>query len=275
MFSNNLKTLSIGDFNSFMLSNENIKETLHKCQEQQAFYSIIQSNRRAKDNSNNTDTSRKYERLKILPQECKDLLFWVFLRLRGFEDFKYDIEGYSGSSLFAYEKQEKINIVERVNEMGAMIFYKMYKVRKTDFTTSILNDYKISLEHFEVLCKLYNIDLIVCRNKTYYFIYNEDVYDDVDEPKIKEMLEATNPQYYLHIEKEKYFLSKRVCPDNLVLELINSRFRMNKINETLKKIGHYKLDDLQTIAQKFNIIPQENKRIKKVDLYELISRYFF
>ena len=214
-----------------------------------------------------TLTSQRYIELKSKDEKvakpvCKkqaakvkskheDSLFWCFYVLwKGLSEYNLIT-----SSYFKIEKECKYMIAsELVLHKGIL---KQFRISYSDVENSLINEKKISLGCFMVMCCIYKINVIVI-NKRFY---------------ISELENNTESEVVNIIvnDKEEFTID---YSNTLTPVYIKDNFiQMHSPNKVLKCITGYKLEELQGMCFRLNIdINQHNgKKKTKTDLYTEIT----
>jgi hypothetical protein len=182
----------------------------------------------------------------------KDSLFWCFYILK-YGISKYEME--IGNQYFVVEKKEKFDYINILRNNKNIL--KMHKIKPlSEIEDDLGNKDRITLKTFIALCLMEKINIIVIeKRKIYDFTLS-------DNPKI-------NIVHHNSISHENYIeLSSN---DDKVTQYRNEYYKMNTIDNNLKSITSYKLDELIEICNKLNInIEKSDKKKTKKDIYELI-----
>ena len=160
----------------------------------------------------------------------EDKLFYtVFTNIKIIENITETLNIYN-------ERDEKIKIAEKLEQMK-------FK-NKDDIMNNLIYDKKIKLNTLNIICKLFNVNLIYIYDKLY----------------IKMKYNDTKP-----------IVINNYCKilDEFNLEQLDNMFEVN-LEKSLKSVSSYKLNELQKFANKLDI-PTE--KLKKQDLYNEIKSY--
>jgi hypothetical protein len=197
---------------------------------------------------NSNDLNKKND-IYFNPRE-KDKLFWCFfVLLNGMEDYELN-----KSSSFEKEKSMKISAIETLKNYKDKL--KSYKISFVDAQEDLVNNPIISTIGLQLLCMIYNMNILYVKNRIYYEIYN-----DYSKPL----------NVIINIDGHVYI------PDNInenkINEYKNNYFKIENIYKPINSISSYSLVELQDIAIKLNIpIELDKKKLLKKDLYENIVR---
>lgn len=159
------------------------------------------------------------------PNEC-DSLFWCFYYI------KYGEKPSLHS--FKIEKDFKINFIEIIRNNKDLI--KSNKLKICDIEDELINSKKISKKTLLVLCKYYEINILLIENNIYYKILGNDNSD------IKDIIIYDNSNY----------MTKHLTSE-LIDNYINTRIEAYSYTKIIKAISAYKLSELKEIANKLNI----------------------
>jgi hypothetical protein len=220
---------------------------------------LISENPREKDEKNTTKEKKckkeKKENLKVTekkelenfsPSE-KDKLFWCFyILLYGFEEYQI-----SKSSSFAIEKNFKIKTVEQVSKIKDKL--KEMKIKLTDVQDELVNQPIISTKGLQVLCLMYDISIMLVKDRTLYEIIVND-----------------KPLKVIVINSNKIYIQDEIDEEKLT-EYRNNYWKIDNPSKPLKAFSSYSLNELQDICKKLEIsIMNDGKKIQKKELYEQI-----
>jgi len=192
-----------------------------------------------------TNQPVKQARFKTIPKS-HDQLFWCFyIFYKGQSEYDLIL-----NNLFAVEKQMKFDFVEIIRINKPLL--KELKLTRTGVESELVNDKRISIDVFFLLCIYYKIDVVYIHNAFYYEIGTKS-----NTPNIV----TFNKGEYM-IDTNKNDIDYYRC--NLC--------QMDSIKRFMRPISSYKLDDLHTFAIKLNIALEDTngKRRKKQDLYDTI-----
>ena len=159
------------------------------------------------------------------PNEC-DSLFWCFYYI------KYGEKPSLHS--FKIEKDFKINFIEIIRNNKDLI--KSNKLKICDIEDELINTKKISKKTLLILCKYYEINILLIENNVYYKILGNDNSD------IKHIIIYDNSNY----------MTKHLTTE-LMDKYINTRIEAYSYTKMIKAISAYKLPELKEIASKLNI----------------------
>jgi hypothetical protein len=172
-----------------------------------------------------------------------DQLFWCFYIIM-FNKHNYDMV----HNFFTKEKEIKYNWIEKFRDHKHI--FKTIKISRNNIENELANKKQISMNCIKALCHLFQINVFYIYNKSYYEII-------IDE----------NKEYYAIEYKDKKYGLKQ----NINMEKINyykeHYWKMEKIDNPLKAVSSYKVDELRTICKKLNIVYDN---LIKSQMYEKI-----
>lgn len=193
----------------------------------------------------NASNSQKHNRFISIPKSY-DQLFWCFYI------FHKGIDEYNmvQNNIFSVEKQMKFEFVDIIRTNKALL--KELKLTRTGVESELVNDKRISIDVFFLLCIYHKIDIIYIHNAFYYEVLHSN--------KTPNIVIFNNGNYMIdtrHNEIDYYRLN--LC-------------KMESIKRFIKPISAYKLDDLHNYALKLNIALEDSsgKRRKKQEIYDTI-----
>ena len=196
----------------------------------------------------------------------KDKLFWCFYKLLN----NYQDKDLENINSFKIEKDFKFGVIEQIRKNKHLL--KTAKIRKFSVEDDLINSKYITLQTFECLCLIYNINIVLLKdNKTYAtFCY------DIDNPVIN----IDNYKIIKLVYDQESSMSKNFDVEILDLKeeelqkIINSYYYLDNLEKPLKAYSGYKLVDLMLLANKLNIIlcDVNAKAKKKKELYEDILK---
>ena len=161
----------------------------------------------------------------FLPNEC-DSLFWCFYYI------KYGEKPSLHS--FKIEKDFKINFIEIIRNNKNLI--KSNKLKMCNIEDELINSKIISKKTLLVLCKYYEINILLIDNNNYYKILGNDNND------IKNIITYDNSKY-----------QTKILTNELLDDYIKSKIEAYSYTKLIKAVSAYKLQELKDIANKLNI----------------------
>lgn len=205
-----------------------------------------QNNNQAKINNKNQHTVKQKDFQDFSPYE-KDKLFWCFyVFLYGFEEYEL-----SRKSSFVIEKNFKIKTVEQLPTIKDKL--KELKLKITDVQDDLINQQTITIKGLQVLCLIYDISIIVIKDKTFYEIIVND-----------------KPIKVIVTENNKTFIPNEMNEEKITYYR-NNYWKIDNVSKPLNGFSSYSLTELQDICKKLDIsITTNGKKIQKKELYQNI-----
>lgn len=193
-----------------------------------------------------------YKKRKVTEtSKHEDTLFWCFYILwKGMSEYNIIT-----STHFKVENECKYMIASGLSSHKAIL--KRFRISYSDVQNSLINDKKISLGCFMVLCCIYNINVIVL-NKRFY----------LSEVSNSEPNECVN----IIVNNNEVFTIDYSC--ELTQEYITDNFiEMHSCSRALKCITAYKSQELQEMCFRLNIDVNQpsGKKKTKTELYTDIN----
>ena len=190
---------------------------------------------------------KKIEKSRYIIPQQKDKLFWCFYILhKGIEDYKLIKDKH-----FSIEKKIKIDFINIIRDNKTLL--KRYKLSRNAVEDVLVNENKIDIKVFFMLCIYYEIDIMFINRNFYYEI--EELFTD----KLN-VIRVINDNFCIDTEIENLdFYRNNYC-------------KMVNIDRYLKAMSTYKLDELQDMCLKLDIIflNENNKKKTKQELYNNI-----
>jgi len=191
------------------------------------------------------DSSRKQNRFINIPKSY-DQLFWCFYI------FHKGIDQYNmvQNNIFSVEKEMKFEFVNLLRSNKELL--KQLKLTRIGVESELVNDKRISIDVFFLLCIYHKIDIMYIHNAFYYEVINSDRTPNI-----------------VVFNKNNYMIDTR---QNEIDYYRLNLCKMDSIKRFIKPISAYKIDDLQNFAMKLNIAIEDpsGKRCKKQDIYDMI-----
>ena len=178
--------------------------------------------------------------------KSQDQLFWCFYIFhKGIDEYNM-----AQKNCFAIEKQIKFDFVNIIRNNKQLL--KELKLTRIGVESELVNDKRISIDVFFLLCIYHKINIV--------YIHNVFYYETGDTTKTPNIVVFNKGNYMIDTNKndiEYYRLN--LC-------------KMDSIKRFIKPITAYKLEDLHNYAIKLNIVLEDSngKRRKKQDLYDTI-----
>lgn len=175
-----------------------------------------------------------------------DSLFWCFYICK-YGTMKYDM---IGNHYYEIEKEEKIKYLEMFRTEQCKHILKMYKIKPLCELEDDLSVKKnIGIKTFMAMCLVENLNALVVSGRKYYEIYREENKDISIITKERDVY-----RYNFNDDNEK--------------KIIEIRQTLYKVEQELKAISAYKVEELNDLAKRLGIC-LEGKMLKK-NIYEKI-----
>lgn len=182
----------------------------------------------------------------------EDNLFWLYyIMVHSIENYKM-----LGEHTYSIENQEKMKCIETLKLHKSTI--KDLKTKIIDCENDLINNKKISLSTFIVLCAIKSINpCIVFKNL--YFIYDE----------------SENPNFIIH--KVNGLYGYEPFNESLYDGVKTNRMCITNINKPIKAISSYKIDEIKMLAESLHISSyNDNQKSKnKIMLYDDIKSVIY
>lgn len=191
-------------------------------------------------------TTEKKELQPFSPSE-KDKLFWCFyIFLYGFEEYEI-----SKNSSFVTEKNFKIKTVEKISTIKDKL--KEMKLKLNEIQDELVNQQIISIKGLQALCMMYEINIMIVKERTLY-----------------EIIVNEKPVNVIVIKDNKTIIQDDLNEEKLT-HYRNNYWKIDNIAKPLNAFSSYSLGELQDICKKLEIpIVNDGKKIQKKDLYQCI-----
>lgn len=227
----------IDKMNNYMLTNKNLTKYLQDC---------TRIEKVSKKKNVTFKPSNNNQKLFFTYQE--DNLFWLYyIMLYGIDTYKM-----LGDHTYAIENEEKMKCIELLKFHKAII--KEQKTKVIDCENDLINNKKISLSTFIVLCIIKNINVCIIFNNIYYQYESDE-----------------KPNYIIHKINNLYGYEPY---NNTIYEAVKiNRYHITNINKPIMAISNYKVDDIKNISTLLDIsLYDDNQKNKnKVMLYDDIK----
>lgn len=193
----------------------------------------------------------------------QDALYWIFYIMQhGIMDYEYN-----KNKRFVIEKEDKINYIENIKQYKEII--KRQKLMSiSEFENNLIVEKKININTFLNLCAIKNINVIFIKNKIFYELLSND--DEEVFIVYNTKVNSSSSKY------DKFGFDKCKKKDEKWTKIYSQYYQTNNILCPIKSLSYYKVDDLISISQKFNLsvtIDGTSKNKKKTDLYEQIIQH--
>jgi hypothetical protein len=200
-----------------------------------------------------------YKSSLFIPKE-PDTLFWCYYII-AFGETSYEMMNVKN---FLVAKQMKINYVSKIRTNKQLI-----KLHKFDSIANIENnlahDNCINIKSIMTLCAIDKINVIFIKRNTYYELLAND----------------SEPIYIIREIEDNSKYSKKygfeIANLSLIEEIRSNLYKVITLDNPLKALSSYKLQELIDICNKLTIsIKNTNtgKNKTKNELYELLIQYF-
>lgn len=182
-----------------------------------------------------------------------DKLFWIFYYIQnGYIEYNL-----IGSNSFTKEMDMKLNLSTIIKKNKSI--FKEYKFKRIgDNENEIICEKEISFKTFILLCIIHKINIMYIVDNMYYKIIFED-----------------NDELYLIHNLNNNYGCEKIPLFNLPLYEKN-RYHIEFYDKPLLCMTHYKMEDLTELANilKLDLCDENNKKLKKNDLYDNINNKF-
>jgi len=220
----------------YVLTNERIIKIVNN-----NFYNV------KKKQTNIKDKKQTKTNINFYTPDVKDGLFWSFYIVYNSLD-NYEL---LSRTKFKEERDFKINFINQVK--SHKVFFKKLKVKYNHVENRFINEEKIDLQSFLVLCAYYKVNIILLNQKIYYKFNFSDtssysIFQVNNDNKISIDYSKNNDSKFDYYEK------------NLV--------EVNPLRNDLFAISYYKQNELLCMANKLQIdvINNKTQKNKKKDL---------
>lgn len=234
--------------NDFTLNNKNIDHIFN------IYNQLTSSVKNKLIERQNVVNKKKYinktQKLKFFNCLEQDQLFWYYYITM---ESKYDYENMKNK--YIIEKETKINMINTIRANKDIL--KQFKWKKSELENNLVYDKTISLTTFICICHINKINVMYVNNNTYYELNNKfDKYI---------LIKKINDKFVFY-ENNDHDITEKMS------EIRLKKWRIDNINKPLKNITAYKLNELQKIAEKFNlaILNVNGKKKTKKVLYASI-----
>ena len=228
----------IENMNNYMLTNKNLMIYLDKCLKNESKKPSLKKIK--------FKPSGNIQTLFFPFQE--DNLFWIYyIMLNGIENYKM-----LGEHTYKTEKEEKIKCIEKLKENKSII--KEMKSKIIDCENDLMNNKKISMSTFLILCQIKNIYPCVVYRNMYLLLPDCD-----------------KPSFIIH--KVNNLFGYEPYNETLFEGIKTNRYYISNINKPIKTISNYKIDEIKNIAEALHIslFGDNQKNKTKIMLYDDIK----
>ena len=220
----------------YVLTNERIIKIVNN-----NFYNV------KKKQANKKDKNLAKTNNNFYTPDVKDGLFWCFYIVYNSLD-SYEL---LSRSKFKEERDFKINFINQIKSQK--VFFKKLKVKYNHVENSFINEEKIDLYSFLVLCAYYKVNIILVNQKIYYK-FN---FSDTSSYSIFQV--GNDNKFSIDYSKNNH-LKVDYYEKNLV--------EVNPLRNDLFAISYYKQIELLEMANKLqvDIVNNKTQKNKKKDL---------
>lgn len=217
--------------------------------------SFVQEKKKAKESN--------LMRQKMFIPGKKDQLFWIFYILKyGFEEYNL-----IGKNEFVYEKEIKLKYIDKIRENKALL--RQNKFNKLSCSEDdLINEEKISLKTFQILCLLEKIPYCFVSSNIIYCNEFEEIDSKEDDTNDKEkyneinvIYKTTSGHYALEIDGYQMISNYR-----------KNKYKIENLEKPIKAIGNYSVSDLKIIMQyfKLSLFDVNGKNLTKQKIYDIL-----
>lgn len=188
----------------------------------------------------------------FIPKE-KDTLFWCYyILINGLSNYEMLF-----NNTFKEEKEQKINFIEKLRNHKDIL--KKYKFKKTELENDLAYNNIISIKTFFAMCAINNKNIALLKNNCLFTLISNES-DEINIVQIKD-----NRYGCLLLDKSE--------KQKLFKEYTGRYWLIENISKPISAQSTYKLKQLQEIAMKLKIplINENGKKLRKIDLYNLIK----
>lgn len=227
----------IDSLNNYMLTNKNLMGFLDNC-------SI--SEKKIKTKKIQFKPSMNIQSLFFPYQE--DNLFWLYyIMVNNIDNYKL-----LGEHTYQYEKTEKMKCIEELKNQKMLI--KELKLKKNECENDLINEKKISIGTFNLLCQIKKINFIIIFKNIYF------ISDPSEKPDL--IIHKVNESFGYEPFNETIFEASKL-----------NRFEITSVTKPIIAISNFKIDEIKEIAEKLHIqlIDENQKSKNKIILYDEIK----
>ena len=208
-----------------------------------------------------------------------DIFFWCFLKIK----FEFNDSMLNYVNHFQLEQENKRVIINQLNTNNTLLLnlFKLYKIKKKNIESDIINNKTISYNTFVGICLLNKINCVIIINDNIYTIINS-IHENLKNIKEDDNL------YLLKLNYDNYSIQSNTKIDptkkyNINIEILNEKIDLNKIDNKLYYVKNldkpinssasYKVNEIIDIANKLNINTnkENDKKKNKTELYNEIK----
>ena len=226
----------------------------------------------------NSETNEKLIAKKVQDNRCSqniynvmqcDSLFWcLYIFKHGLIDYEMNIS----NQKFAVEKDEKFKYINLVRKNIELL--KLHKIKNiSNLENDLGNEKKISIKTFIALCIIENINIyIINGNKLYCNVLDETLPVNIISKNIYKNSKNNNNN-----NNNNGVINYSIdfdCSESKLEQIKNNHLIVKNIDDKLKSISLYKLDDLINMCDKLKIDVTQIKKVNKTILHSLIAEKF-
>jgi hypothetical protein len=201
-----------------------------------------------------------------------DSLFWcLYIFKYGLIDYEMNIS----NQKFTVEKDEKFKYINLVRKNIELL--KLHKIKNiSNLENDLGNEKKISIKTFIALCIIENINIyIIDGNKLYCNVLDETLPVNIISKNIYK--NNNNSKNNNNNNKNNNAINYSIdfdCSESKLEKIKNNHLIVKNIDDKLKSISLYKLDDLINMCDKLKIDITQLKKVNKTILHSLIAEKF-
>tara|TARA_Y100000591_G_C21853262_1_gene713110 strand:+ start:2819 stop:3583 length:765 start_codon:yes stop_codon:yes gene_type:complete len=190
-------------------------------------------NKTIKNLTKNSQNSKDEKKIDFFIPHQQDSIFWCWYI------FKHGIKEYNiiRNKYFIIEKNTKIDWIPILRKNKVLV--KQLKFNFSSLENNLVNEKKMNIKAFEIICFINNIDFCIIKNKM--------IYKNCNDKENTILL-----KYYPKQKKYGIFVDQESISEKIKL-LEKTLFQVNNIEKPLKGISSYKAKDLQDIAKQLEI----------------------
>jgi hypothetical protein len=176
---------------------------------------------------------------------------------------------------FTVEKDEKFKYINLVRKNIELL--KLHKIKNiSNLENDLGNEKKISIKTFIALCIIENINIyIIDGNKLYCNVLDETLPVNIISKNIYK--NNNNSKNNNNNNKNNNAINYSIdfdCSESKLEKIKNNHLIVKNIDDKLKSISLYKLDDLINMCDKLKIDITQLKKVNKTILHSLIAEKF-
>jgi hypothetical protein len=187
-------------------------------------------------------------------KDNEDELFWCFYICKyDLDNYKYEVK----NQYFSIEKNEKFNYIKIISSKDKDILkiLKENKIKKSHIIDDLANNKNINLNTLFTLCLIEKINLIYVDNNKY----------------CEKIIDINKNINIIYKYKTNYLLELNINKEDDKINIIREDKIKLDLDNKLKKITNYKIDELRLMIKKLKI-EIEIKKKKKNELYDILIK---